>query len=119
MRHFPEHLRDHVQNPRHAGEPACWEQRGEARNAACGDHVVVYLATEEGRVADVGFKAVGCPAAMGTASALCTLLEGLTADAGLPAAAAAAYEQAFGVPAPAHRHALALCTEALALAVPS
>ena len=57
MRNFPEHLRDHVRNPRHAGEPTRWDRRGEARNAACGDHVVVYLATAEGRVTDEALTA--------------------------------------------------------------
>jgi NifU-like protein involved in Fe-S cluster formation len=117
VRDFPEHLREHVQNPRRAGEPAVWQHRGEARNPACGDHVVVFLEVREGRVIGSGFLARGCPAAMGLASAAGTLLEGLAADATLPGAARERYEAAWGKPRPAHRHALSLYSDALAAAL--
>ena len=117
MRDFPEHLRDHVQNPRQAGEPAVWQHRGEARNPACGDHVVVFLEVADGCVVTSGFLARGCPAAMGTASALGTLLAGLPADGTLPGAARERYEAMWGEPRPAHRHALSLYADALTAAL--
>jgi hypothetical protein len=64
-------------------------------------------------VAAAGFRAHGCPAALGMASAAAALLAGLPLDAGLPAALRARFVEAFGEPAALHRHALALVTEAL------
>ncbi|HZL98844.1 MAG TPA: iron-sulfur cluster assembly scaffold protein, partial [Planctomycetota bacterium] len=98
MNAFPEHLRDHFERPRNVGEPQGGaDRRGEALNAACGDRLVVYLQCEAApdgragpasaaaeRVRAAGFRAQGCPAALATASAACSLLAGLPADASLP-----------------------------------
>ena len=119
MQAFPEHLKQHFERPERVGEPEGGADRlGEARNPACGDHLVVYLRCERGpggveRVAAAGFRAQGCPAAMATASAACSVIAGLASDGALPRALAARFEERFGVPAPAHRHALALFSEAL------
>ena len=125
VRRFPEHLRQHFERPERVGEPEGGADRvGEARNAACGDRLVVYLRCEPApggaeRVAAAGFRAQGCPAAMATASAACSVISGLAADERLPAALAARFEQHFGAPAPAHRHALALFSEALSALRPA
>lgn len=122
---FPEHLKQHFERPGRIGEPEGGADRvGEARNPACGDHLVVYLRCEPGpggveRVAAAGFRAQGCPAAMATASAACSVIAGLAADGSLPRALAARFEERFGAPAPAHRHALALFSEALAALRPA
>jgi len=116
MQRFPPHLREHFERPRHVGEPEGGaDLRGEARNAACGDVLAVYLRLQsDGRtIAAAGFRAQGCPAAMATASAACSVLEGLAVDELLPAALVARFEQRFGAPRPAHRHALALVGQAL------
>ncbi len=117
MRGLPEALREHFLSDRYVGRPPGHQFEGEARNAACGDHVVIFLAVEQGRVSAAGFKARGCPASMAMASATCSLLEGLTVDEGLPQAFVARYESALGAPPAAHRHALALCSEALGAAL--
>jgi len=114
MRDFPEALRAHFNAPHHVGEPPGGaELRGEARNLACRDHLVIYLALSHGQVSAAGFRARGCPACMAIASAACSLLEGLPADATLPKALEQLFDERFGAPRPAHRHALALCTESL------
>jgi len=120
MERLPDHLRGHFDAPRHVGEPEGGAHlRGEARNAACADHVVLYLrlgVPTPGSISTVeaaGFRARGCPVAMATASAACEVLPGLTADAALPEALAARFEQRFGAPRPMHRHALSLVVEAL------
>lgn len=114
MRDFPQVLREHFDAPHHVGPPAGGaDLRGEARNPACGDHLVIYLALEQGRVKAAGFRAQGCPAALATASAACSLLEGLVADTSLPDALPPLFAERLGAPRPAHRHALTLCVEAL------
>ncbi len=130
MDRFPEHLRTHFEAPHHVGEPPGGaDLRGEARNQACGDHVVVFVKLETaptaaGRaappspvVAAAGFRAQGCPAAMAMASAACSVMAGLAVDDQLAAALARRFELRFGAPRPAHRHALALVCEAVRGAV--
>ena len=118
MARLPDALAAHFHADRHVGPPPDRHPdarlgRGEARHPACGDHVVVWLALREGRVDAAGFKAVGCPAALATAAAVCGVAAGLPADADLDAALTAAFTAACGAPAPAHRHALALVLRAV------
>lgn len=114
---LPLALRRAFESARHVGPPAGADRRGEARNEACGDVVVIWLATvEDGEARQVraaGFKAQGCPAAMATAAAACDVLPGLRVDASLPEELARRFEAFFGAPKAAHRHALALVAEAL------
>jgi NifU-like protein involved in Fe-S cluster formation len=120
MRDFPESLRRHFEAPGRVGEPEGGADRvAEARNAACGDHLVLYLRLRAGAVAAAGFRAQGCPATMATAAAACEALEGLPADAALPQALRARFVEDHGAPPPAHRHALALVMQALAAAGPA
>jgi NifU-like protein involved in Fe-S cluster formation len=120
---FPEHLREHFHAPRHVGEPPGGaDLRGEARNPACGDHLVVFLKLSpetDGprRVTAAGFLAQGCPAAMATGSAACEVMVGLEAGRALPQAIEQRFEAAFGSPAAAHRHALALVASAVQAAL--
>ena len=109
---LPPALRDHFDRPRNVGAPAGAQRRGEARNEACGDVVVVWLRVAGPVVDAAGFKAQGCPAALAMASAACDLLAGMQADGTLPERLRQAHAAAFGVPAAAHRHALALVVEA-------
>ena len=114
---LPPALRDAFDAARHVGPPPGADRRGEARNEACGDVVVLWLATAaegEARVVRAaGFKAQGCPAAMATAAAACEVLPGLRADASLAEGLSRGFEARFGIPRAAHRHALALVVEAL------
>lgn len=113
MRRLPDHLQVHFDAPGRVGPPAEHDRRGEARNPACGDHVVLYLDTGDGVVRDAGFKAMGCPACLAITAAATDLLPGMSAEAGLPSRAADAYRDRYGAPAVAHRHALALVVTAL------
>ena len=115
MSRLPDALREHLVTPRNVGEPrGGFSHRGEALNGACRDHLVIYVdGDEQGRVARAGFRAKGCPAAMAMGSAVTDLLVGLPLDGTLAQLAAARLAEAYGEPAPLHRHALALVTEAL------
>jgi NifU-like protein involved in Fe-S cluster formation len=114
---LPLALRRAFEAARHVGPPAGADHRGEARNEACGDIIVMWLATvtegEARLVRAAGFKAQGCPSAMATAAAACDVLPGLRVDASLPDEAVRRFEAHFGAPKPAHRHALAMVWEAL------
>ncbi|RKY16858.1 MAG: hypothetical protein DRQ55_17095 [Planctomycetota bacterium] len=116
MTRLPDVLIDHIRNPRNVGRPDGERVfTGVATNAACRDHLVLYLLTDdEGAVARAGFKATGCPACLAMGSASTELVRGLAFEPGLPARAEAAWHEAFGEPAGLHRHALSLVREALA-----
>ena len=113
---LPPALRAAFDASRHVGPPPGADRRGEARNAACGDVVVLWLATAADGDARVvraaGWQAQGCPAAMVTAAAACEVLPGLRADATLAEELARGFASRFGAPKPAHAHALALLCEA-------
>jgi nitrogen fixation protein NifU and related proteins len=119
---LPPPLRELFDAPRHVGPPSGAQRRGEARNEACGDVVVIWLKLREARAGEApvveaaGFKAQGCPAAMAAAAGACEVLAGLRADEGLATALSEAFSVKFGPPRPAHRHALALACEAAAAA---
>ena len=112
---LPASLRAVFDASRHVGAPAGAQRRGEARNEACGDVVVIWLKVGAGdapRIEAAGFKAQGCPAALAAAAGACEVLAGLPADAGLGEALRAAFTARFGEPRAAHRHALALACAA-------
>lgn len=116
MSRLSEALLEHLRRPQHVGPPSGPGEllQGEASNAACRDHVVLYLRRDAtGQVAAAGFRATGCPAAIGMASAASALLPGLACGAELPAALRARFVALYGEPAALHRHALELVGEAL------
>lgn len=69
-------LLDHFQNPRHAGDLAGADVVAEIENPVCGDVVRLSLKMQQGRIADIGFKARGCVPAMACASAITELALG-------------------------------------------
>ncbi|HEV2998677.1 MAG TPA: iron-sulfur cluster assembly scaffold protein, partial [Solirubrobacteraceae bacterium] len=111
-----EALASHLESPLgrgHVPEDAC---TGAAGGAACGDLVRISLALDpgspEGRIADAGFDASGCGAAMAAGSATVGLLRGATI---LEAARIGADEiaQELGGLIPSKRHAAELASDAL------
>lgn len=115
MSRLSDALRQHVLQPVGAGEPAGGhDHRGEARNAACRDHLVLYWAEDQGQVARAGFRARGCPATLAYGSVAAEALPGLPSGEGLAQRLRAAVVARYGEPAALHRHALALVDEAVA-----
>jgi nitrogen fixation NifU-like protein len=75
---YSEQLLDHFQNPRNAGDISGADARVEIENPACGDVLRLTMLMKDDRVAEIGFKAKGCVAAMACASALTELVMGKT-----------------------------------------
>ena len=114
MSRLPDALLAHLRDPRNVGQaPGGQTHRGEARNAACRDHLVLSLRVEGGQVVSAGFKAAGCPATLGMGSAVTELLPGLECGPGLAERLRSRFIDAYGEPAALHRHALAMVAEAL------
>jgi nitrogen fixation NifU-like protein len=75
-------LLQHFQDTRYAGELERPDVKVQVENPACGDILELTLKIEEGRIAQVRYRAKGCVPAMGCASAMAELVEGKTpADA--------------------------------------
>jgi tRNA-uridine 2-sulfurtransferase len=105
-------LADHLTSPRGRGALAGAPHSGAAGGAACGDLVRIAVRLEGERVAEAGFDAEGCGAAIAAGSAVVELVEGapLLGAARLGPADVAA---ALGGLTPPKRHAADLASDAL------
>jgi nitrogen fixation NifU-like protein len=77
---YSDQLLDHFQNPRNPGEVSDPDAIVEIENPACGDVLRLSLKIEDGRIAEIRFKAMGCVASMACASALTELVAGRSLD---------------------------------------
>lgn len=73
-------LLDHFEHPRNAGELPNPAAQVRVTNPACGDILELQVTIEDGRLAQVRFRAQGCVPAMACASAATELLLGRTLD---------------------------------------
>lgn len=71
-------LLDHFQNPRNAGEVEQAHAVVQIENPACGDVLRLSARLEDGRIAEIRFRAKGCVPAMACGSALTELVRGKT-----------------------------------------
>jgi NifU-like protein involved in Fe-S cluster formation len=73
---YTDQVRDHIANPRNAGEIAHPSASGDAVNEVCLDRIRLTLQIVDGVVKDAKFKASGCPPTIAAGSALTELLVG-------------------------------------------
>jgi tRNA-uridine 2-sulfurtransferase len=111
-----ERFEEHLRHPVGAGHRPAGAYRGSAGGAACGDLVGVALTVDGDRVADAGFEASGCGAALAAASAAVALVRGAAVlDAARVGTHAIAAE--LGGLSPGKLHAAELAADALARAL--
>jgi len=107
---------EHLEFPRGRGHVPAASYSGSAGGAACGDLVRIDLALAGDRIADAGFDASGCGAAIAAGSAAVELLRGATVlDAARIGAGAVA--AALGGLSPGKLHAAELAADALHVAL--
>src|SRR4028118_914125 len=75
---YSETFRDHLANPRNAGELTDADAAAELTNPACGDRLRLTLRIRDGRIDGARFLAYGCPPTLACGSALTEMLEGIT-----------------------------------------
>jgi nitrogen fixation protein NifU and related proteins len=73
---YSSQLLDHFQNPRNAGEVDQPHAAVQIENPACGDVLRLSARIEDGRFAEIRFRAKGCVPAMACGSALTELVRG-------------------------------------------
>jgi nitrogen fixation NifU-like protein len=75
---YSEAFKDHLANPRNAGQLADADACVELTNPACGDRLRLMLRIRDGRITAARFLAYGCPPTLACGSALTEMLVGLT-----------------------------------------
>lgn len=113
---YSELFKDHLANPRNAGELADADAVSEQTNPVCGDRLRLSLRVREGRIDAARFLAYGCAPTLACGSALAGMLEGMTAEEAALVSRADIAKAAGGLPA-RKGHAAALAAETLAAAL--
>ena len=103
---------DHFEHPRNAGVIADADARAHVENPACGDLLELSIKCVGGRIAEVGFRARGCVAAMACGSALTELVRGKSVDLARKLTREDLLRAVGGLP-PASSHASHLAMDAL------
>ena len=73
---YQEVILDHGKSPRNFGRPPSVTGESHGHNPLCGDTVTIYLAVEDGAVAEIGFEGRGCAISMASASMMTEVLRG-------------------------------------------
>jgi len=113
---YSELFKDHLANPRNAGELADADAVSEQTNPVCGDRLRLSLRVREGRIDSARFLAYGCPPTLACGSALAELLEGLTLEEAALVSRQEIVKAVGGLPA-RKGHAAALAVETLRAAL--
>ena len=109
---YSQSFRDHLANPRNAGELEGADAVAEETNPVCGDRLRLSLRLRGGRIERARFLAYGCPPTLACGSALAQMLEGLTPGEAARLTRAEITEALGGLP-PRKQHAAALALETL------
>ena len=73
-------FKDHLANPRNAGELSNANSIVEETNPVCGDRLRLSLRIRDGRIEAAKFLAYGCPPTLACGSALAEMIEGMTIE---------------------------------------
>ena len=113
---YSEAFKDHLANPRNAGELEGADAVAEQANPVCGDRLRLSLRLRAGRIESARFLAYGCPPTLACGSALTEMLEGLTPEEATRLTRARIADALGGLP-PRKQHAAALALETLRAAL--
>jgi NifU-like protein involved in Fe-S cluster formation len=111
-------FKDHIANPRNAGDLPDANASGEETNPVCGDRMRLSLRVREGRIEAAGFLAYGCPPTLVCGSILTELIMGKTVEEALRLTRKDLLDAVGGLPS-RKQHAAALAIETLRTALAS
>ena len=77
---YSDTFKDHLGNPRNAGELSDADVVAEETNPVCGDRLRLSLRVRDGRIEAARFLAYGCPPTLVCGSALTEMIEGKLID---------------------------------------
>ena len=77
---YSDTFKDHLANPRNAGELADANAIAEETNPVCGDRLRLSLRVNDGRIEAARFLAYGCPPTLACGSAIAEMIQGMTIE---------------------------------------
>ena len=107
-------FKDHLTNPRNAGELPDANATAEETNPVCGDRLRLSLRIRDGRIEAASFLAYGCPPTIVCGSVLTELIIGKTVDEAMLLTRKDLVDAVGGLPS-RKQHAAALAIETLPL----
>jgi NifU-like protein involved in Fe-S cluster formation len=113
---YSETFKDHLANPRNAGELADANAVAEETNPVCGDRMRLSLRIHQNRIEAARFLAYGCPPTLACGSALAEMIEGMNVEDALKLTRNEIVSAVGGLSAQ-KRHAAALAIETLQAAL--
>ena len=113
---YSETFKDHLANPRNAGELADANAVSEQTNPVCGDRLRLSLRISDGRIETARFLAYGCPPTLACGSVLAEMIEGMTVANATKLTRKEIAAALGGLPTRKH-HAAALAIETLRAAI--
>jgi NifU-like protein involved in Fe-S cluster formation len=113
---YSEAFKDHIANPRNAGELAGANAVAEETNPVCGDRLRLSLRLRGGRIEAARFLAYGCPPTLACGSALAEMIEGMTIEEAMKLSRKEVVNALGGLPTRKH-HAASLAIETLHAAI--
>lgn len=109
---YSEAVKEHLANPRHAGELHDATATAEENNPVCGDRLRLALRVSDGRIEAVRFLAYGCPPTIACGSALAEMIDGMTVEEAARVTRQKLIQSLDGLPS-RKQHAAALAIETL------
>jgi nitrogen fixation NifU-like protein len=113
---YTEKVMDHFTSPHNMGEVENADGVGQVGNPQCGDVMKITIKVEDGRIADVKFRTLGCAAAIATSSIMTDIAIGKTLEEALHITRRQVAEELGGLP-PAKMHCSNLAAAGLHAAI--
>jgi len=113
---YSKKVMEHFTNPRNVGELENPNGIGKVGNPVCGDIMHVYIRVENDKISDIGFKTLGCAAAIATSSMITELAKGKTIEQAKTITRQSVAESLDGLP-PIKMHCSNLAADALQKAI--
>jgi NifU-like protein involved in Fe-S cluster formation len=113
---YSETFKDHIANPRNAGELPDANATAEESNPVCGDRLRLSLRLRDARIEAAGFLAYGCPPTLVCGSVLTELLVGMSVEDASRLSRKELVDALGGIPS-RKQHAAALAIETLRAAL--
>jgi len=107
---------EHFTNPHNIGEVENADGVGQVGNPVCGDVMKITIKVEDGRIADIKFKTLGCAAAIATSSITTEMAKGKTLQEALKITRRQVAEELGGLP-PQKMHCSNLAAQGLREAI--
>lgn len=113
---YSEKVMEHFSNPHNIGEIENPDGLGEVGNPVCGDVMKITIRVEDDHIADIGFKTLGCAAAIATSSITTDMAKGQSLDEAMKITREKVAEELGGLP-PNKMHCSNLAAEGLHKAI--